>query len=91
MTMTTTNKSSQTAQYKGHSYRVLYIGQTKYGRRARLQFFDGSKDFWVDAGLVSIRESLRHGSGMVRCQHCGNRTPEGDDWCMACGRSDYER
>lgn len=28
--------------------------------------------------------------GTVRCRHCGQRTAEGDDWCMACGRADYE-
>lgn len=27
---------------------------------------------------------------MVRCRHCGKRTLGGDDWCMACGRADYE-
>lgn len=45
---------NQVAEYKGRKYRLLWIGDTKYGRRAHLQFFNGSKDFWVDAALVSI-------------------------------------
>ena len=85
--MTTTK---QTATYKGHQYRLLFIGQTKFGRRARLQFFDGSKDFWCDASLVSVSSSEHH-SGQVRCRFCGKLTTEGDDWCMVCGRADYER
>jgi hypothetical protein len=42
------------AEYKGRKYRVLYIGDTKYGYRAHLGFFDGSRDFWVDGSLVRI-------------------------------------
>lgn len=52
--MTTATK---TAQYKGRTYRLLYIGQTKFGRRAKLGFTDGSKEFWVDAALVSESDS----------------------------------
>jgi hypothetical protein len=26
----------------------------------------------------------------VLCSHCGQRVPSGDDWCMSCGRVDYE-
>lgn len=29
-------------------------------------------------------------AGEVRCRHCHQWTMEGDDWCMACGRADYE-
>lgn len=45
---------TQTATYKGRKYRCLFAGKTKYGRRAHLEFFDGSKSFWVDAHLVSV-------------------------------------
>lgn len=41
-------------RYKGKVYNILYMGDTKYGPRARLQFLDGSKDFWVDASLVDV-------------------------------------
>lgn len=36
------------------------------------------------------RTPSRRQSGDVRCRHCGSFTPEGDDWCMACGKADYE-
>jgi hypothetical protein len=45
--------ASGTVTYKGKPYRLMWRGTTKYGERARLQFMDGSKDFWVDAHLVS--------------------------------------
>jgi hypothetical protein len=45
---------NRVAEYKGKKYRLLYIGDTKYGRRAHLAFFDGSKDFWVDGALVTV-------------------------------------
>lgn len=41
------------AEYKGRKYRLLWSGKTKYGMRAKLAFMDGSKEFWVDAGMVS--------------------------------------
>lgn len=86
---------SQVALYKGRKYRLMWIGKTKYGQRAHLAFFDGSRDFWVDAGAVEVSESTRSGrrgshEGEVRCCHCGEWTPEGDDWCMSCGRAGYE-
>jgi hypothetical protein len=45
--------------------------------------------------LCAIRKSERRSSSsrdsdMVRCRHCGKKTPEGDDWCMVCGRAGYE-
>jgi len=42
------------------------------------------------AVLCTIAHTPRN-DGSVRCRHCGERTPEGDDWCMACGAADYER
>ena len=38
--------------YKARTYVLLFLGDTKYGRRAHLAFSDGSKDFWVGADLV---------------------------------------
>jgi hypothetical protein len=40
------------AKYKGKIYNLLYAGPTKVGDRAKLQFLDGSKDFWVDLNLI---------------------------------------
>jgi hypothetical protein len=53
---------SQVGTYKGRKYRLKFIGQTKYGRRANLEFFDGSKNFWVDASLVTVSEGTPSGS-----------------------------
>lgn len=39
---------SKSYTYKGRKYKLLYLGNTKYGRRAHLQFWDGSKDFWIN-------------------------------------------
>ena len=51
----------RTAEYKGRKYRLLWMGKTKYGHRAKLAFMDGSKEFWVDAALV--RETTGESSG----------------------------
>ncbi len=37
-----------TARYKGKTYKLLFAGQTRFGRRAHLQFWNGRKTFWVD-------------------------------------------
>jgi hypothetical protein len=93
---TATATTTRTATYKGRKYRCLFHGQTKFGPRAHLQFWDGSKDFWVPGESVTVSESRGESrrsareSGMVRCRHCGELTPDGDDWCMACGRAGYE-
>lgn len=43
------------ATYKGRNYRLLAVVKTKLGDRAHLQFFDDTKDFWVNARAVEIR------------------------------------
>ncbi len=40
------------AIYKTRKYKLEYIGETKFGYRAKLVFQDGSKNFWVDANLL---------------------------------------
>lgn len=44
------------------------------------------------SGTYADKHGYNGGSnaGTVRCRHCGKRTAEGDDWCMVCGRADYE-
>ncbi len=90
------------ASYKGRTYRLLYAGTTKYGQKAKLAFMDGSKEFWADLALVQITQRYERPKslskildyakhvGEVKCRKCGQWTPEGDDWCMACGSADYE-
>lgn len=87
--------SAQTATYKGRSYRLAWIGETKYGRRARLQFFDGSREFWVDANAVSVSSSRRSNHGECQCGACDDllsmgyrpgqrvRCPECGGWAEA--------
>ena len=41
------------ARYHGRSYRLLWVGETKFGPRAHLAFWDGTKDFWVDGRLIT--------------------------------------
>ena len=75
--MTTATKKNDVATYKGRKYRLLWIGQTKFGRRAKLGYFDGSKEFWADAAAVSIRTSKQYGRGYS------------DDRCELCGKNKY--
>jgi hypothetical protein len=42
------------ATYKGRKYKLCFLGDTKFGRRAKLSFWDGSKEFWVSADLVQV-------------------------------------
>jgi hypothetical protein len=44
--------SGKTCTYKGRQYRLAWKGRTKYGKRAKLEYFDGSKTFWVDATKI---------------------------------------
>lgn len=39
-------------RYKGKKYEMEYLGETKFGYRAKLKFLDGTKEFWVDGNLV---------------------------------------
>lgn len=42
------------AMYKGYKYKLLWMGPTKFGQRARLAYMDGSKEFWVEADAVMV-------------------------------------
>ena len=58
------------ATYKGRTYRLDWVGQTRYGRRAKLSFMDGSKSFWVDASKITEVSSSAH---QEMCAECGDR------------------
>lgn len=62
----------RTATYKGRTYRLLWLGNTKFGSRARLQFMDGSKDFWVAGTEVSgiAAYSAPAGNRSARPRNC---------------------
>jgi hypothetical protein len=62
-----TATANRQAIYKGKTYRLEYLGPTKYGRKAKLAFRDGTKEFWVAADLVeeiteSTPSAARYGS-----------------------------
>jgi hypothetical protein len=63
------NTQPTTTTYKNRTYRLLWLGATKYGRRAHLQFLDGSGDFWVGADLVSAPAPKKAANGY--CAECG--------------------
>lgn len=74
--------ANQVATYKGKKYKCLWVGETKFGRRAHLAFFSGDKDFWVGADLCQISESkfeasytsrLDSAPGGKTCSYCGAR------------------
>ena len=44
------------AIYKGKKYRLAWSGPTKYGERAKLAYFDGSREFWVNLSTVQVVE-----------------------------------
>ncbi len=82
---------TQTVDYKGHRYNLLWKGATKYGERAKLEFRDGTKQFWVDACLVS--EPRQH-TGRGTCEHCGEQCNPKYRTCFECshgGQSFYDR
>lgn len=82
----TTTAASRTADYKGRTYRLLWVGQTKYGRRARLEFADGSKEFWVPASKIAIHddcESPNHRPSIAGSDYCGHECPVSGKRCCA--------
>lgn len=80
--MTTT---SQIAEYKGRKYRLAWRGTTKYGERAKLQFFDGSKEFWVPAEAITVSAPRSYGF-----RHHSDNAPHGRT-CDYCGARDCPR
>lgn len=76
LTQTGKGKKMATTTYKGRTYNLLWSGKTKYGRRAKLGFTNGTKEFWVDESKIGgsngghqSRSRRRVGS----CQECGDR------------------
>jgi len=84
-----TTAISKTATYKGKKYRLLWEGKTKYGRRCKLGFWDGSREFWADATAVTIGSTDRHGNSISdgSSYRAGVTAPHGR-CCPECGRRD---
>lgn len=83
----------KSAIYKGRRYRLLWSGETKFGLRAHLKFFDGSKDFWVAVAAITEVEQPKSGprknrGSWPRCDSCGYSGRElggSDAICPRCG------
>lgn len=46
--------------YRGKKYRILWAGETKYGKRVHLCWWtDKKKDFWADAEECELYEDMR--------------------------------
>lgn len=71
--------TTKTATYKGKAYRLEFIGPTKFGKRAKLAFMDGSKEFWVSADLVTV------GGESSSSRSCGRGTLYGRRTGCQCG------
>ena len=72
---------SRKARYRGREYILKYLGDTKYGRRACLQFIDREHEFWVPANDV-IELELEELEGPDKTQQSGK-----PDICPTCGRA----
>lgn len=86
----------QTAIYNNCKYNCLFLGDTKFGRRAKLAFFDGTKEFWVDAAKVTVTElsappsrgfRRRRGFSRPSCWTCRDQH-DGGTICPDCGQED---
>lgn len=85
---------SRTATYKGKTYRLEFLGDTKFGRRAKLAFMDGSKEFWVAADLVTPAGPVAtpgnpngygyEGNQHRRCVRCGEKMDNRGRLCWDC-------
>jgi hypothetical protein len=84
-------QTTQIAVYKDRKYNCLYVGNTKFGRRAKLAFFDGSKEFWVDAGKITVTSPAPATRGFSRrrpsCWTCRDEH-DGGTICPDCGQED---
>lgn len=82
-------KTVKTATYKGATYQLLWIGDTKYGKRAKLGFMDGTNYFWVPAALVTVGGSVSPAAtNPTKRQPRKNRLSE-DDACELCGKNKF--
>ena len=78
------------ARYHGQTYRLLFLGPTPFGFKAKLAYRDGTKVFWVNGRLVteqtgymdSISDSHRRRSGRAGCSCSCQRG--GGDACFEC-------
>jgi hypothetical protein len=75
---------------------VIWVGDDRDGNEVALcSTRNGASDTrTAEGGSATGRPAVQrrsHGGDQVVCRHCGEWTAEGDDWCMICGKADYER
>lgn len=99
-------RRGDTVTYKGRPYRLQWSGSTKYGDRAKLQFMDGTKEFWVNLSQVSDASSSGGGSSSYsrpsgggrsgRCRGCRGPTknaphhPAMEGYCGYCAFDEFD-
>lgn len=69
-------KRRWTAKYKGRQYVLVWIGDTKYGQRARLCTANGVLDFWVDADKI---DELSNGNKVLTV-YLSKPAPKNEDF-----------
>jgi hypothetical protein len=69
-------KRRWTANYKGRQYVLVWIGDTKYGQRARLCTTNGVLDFWVDADKI---DELSNGNKVLTV-YLSKPAPKNEDF-----------
>lgn len=81
------------ATYNGRKYAVLFIGDTKYGRRAKLAFTDLSKEFWIDRNDMTFEKFPQAvsaddytGRTTIDDQADSDETEETPSYCTHCGQ-----
>ena len=75
------------AIYNGKRYDIEYIGQTKYGERAKLKFTNGTQTFWVDVGKIHVVEEKEEKEENKKKK---KKSYEEDDIvCPLCGENKY--
>lgn len=74
---------NQIATYKGRKYRLAWRGETKYGPRAKLQFLDGGKEFWVASDAIQVTATGDRTNPLKRTRK-GGFHPAYDSGCWDC-------
>ena len=69
---------SEYVEYKGRNYFLAWKGTTKFGERAKLQFLDRSKEFWVDASAI------KQATGVPQPRKYGRFREWGQCWECGC-------
>jgi hypothetical protein len=85
--MSTTTETKY-ASYKGRTYRLLWSGKTKYGKKAKLGFIGGSNEFWADLSMVTINVNPPQSKGQngdIYRDRKGNEMVRGCSACRSLG------